>query len=325
MTPRNRFITALHGQQPDVVPLWELEFHLFDAYSGRPLVLGHAFAALTADEQERALWQNAETMALVARRLGFSALTSPGGYWEIAPGEPAYYWLPGEASWEQLRVLRAVVGEEIALVKGVGGLLMPPIGAGYEEFCYRLFDEPEAVAAQADAMLASGIEALQRARDLGADAAVCACDIADNHGVFFPPAQLDALWLPHYRRWATAARDTGLCGILHSDGDLTAILDALADSDIHGLQAIDPIAGMDIAAVKAAVGDRLCLCGNLDCGLLQFGPTEAIAAETARVLAAAMPGGGFVLGGSNAIFPQIPVAHYEAMLAAWRAGGTYAG
>jgi uroporphyrinogen decarboxylase len=323
MTPRNRFITALHGQQPDVVPLWEIEFHLFDRYSGHALVLGHAFAALSASEQERALWRNAELMASVARHLGFSALTSPGGYWEIAPGEPAYYWLPGDASWEQLRILRAVVGEEIALAKGVGGLLMPPIGAGYEEFCYWLFDAPDEVTERAEAMLAGGIEALSRARDLGADAAVCACDIADNHGVFFPPAQLDAFWLPYYRRWATAARDADLCGILHSDGNLTAIIDQLADSDIHGLQAIDPIAGMEIGAVKAAVGDRLCLCGNLDCGLLQFGPAEAITVEISRVLAVAKPGGGFVLGGSNAIFPQIPTAHYEAMLATWRAEGAY--
>jgi uroporphyrinogen decarboxylase len=323
MTPRNQFITALHGQQPDHVPLWEIEFHLYDAYSARPLTLGHAFAALSAEEQERALWRNAETMVEVARHLGFSALTSPGGYWEVAPGKPAYFWLPGESSWEQLRVLRATVGEELALVKVVGGLLMPPIGVEYEAFCYWLFDAPEEVTAQAAAQLAGGIEALRRARDLGADAAMCACDIADNHGVFFPPAQLDAYWLPYYRQWATAARDAGLCGILHSDGNLTAILDLLADSDIHGLQAIDPIAGMEIGAVKARVGDRLCLCGNIDCGLLQFGPAEAIYAETARTLAVAKPGGGFVLGGSNAIFDQISIPHYEAMLRAWRECGGY--
>lgn len=323
MTPRNRFITALHVQQPDQVPLWELEFHLFDAYSERPLTLGHAFAALTADEQERALWRNAETMTAVAERLGFAALTSPGGYWEVAPGVPAYYWLPGDASWEQLRILRATVGEELALVKGVGGLLMPPIGAEYEAFSYWLYDEPAEVTARAEALLAGGIAALQRARELGADAAVCACDIADNHGVFFPPDMLDRYWLPYFRQWTTAARAAGLCGILHSDGDLSAILDLLADSDAHGLQAIDPIAGMEMGAVKARVGDRLCLCGNLDCGLLQFGPAERIFEETARTIAVAKPAGGFVLGGSNAIFTQISVPHYEAMLAAWREHGKY--
>ena len=33
-------------------------------------------------------------------------------------------------------------------------------------------------------------------------------------------------------------------------------LEEIADSGLHGLQAIDPVAGMDIRAVKAQVGDK---------------------------------------------------------------------
>jgi uroporphyrinogen-III decarboxylase len=80
---------------------------------------------------------------------------------------------------------------------------------------------------------------------------------------------------------------------------------------------------MDIVAAKKQISGRLCLCGKIDCGLLQFGPPERIVAETARICGAIKAGGGFVLGGSNAVFPEIPTEHYEAMLATWREHGRY--
>jgi uroporphyrinogen decarboxylase len=198
-----------------------------------------------------------------------------------------------------------------------------PLGDDYQAFCYRLFDAPEQVAEQAERTVRAGIAQARRARDEGADAVCDACDIADNHGVFFSPPQMERFWFPYLECWTRAVREMGLYAILHSDGNLTAILDRLADSDLHALQAIDPVAGMEIGAVKRQVGDRLCLCGNVDCGLLQFGPPERIVAETARLCREAMPGGRFVLGASNAVFREIPPSHYEAMLGAWREHGSW--
>jgi hypothetical protein len=324
LTGRERMRRALAGAcSLDHVPLWEIEFHKWDHYAGRPLVLGYEFARLSAADQEQALQSNAKIMVEVAYRLGHSAITCPGGYWEAAPGLPAYYWLPEEASWRQLRVLRAAAGDELALVMFTDGVIMPPPGAGYEEFCYRLHDAPQEIDAQAARSLSAGIEQAKRARDLGADVVGVAADIADNHGVFFSPKHLARFWMPYLCRWAAAVREMGLYSLLHSDGNLNTILEQLAGSGLHGLQAIDPIAGMDIAAVKAAVGDRLCLCGNVDCALLHSGPPEAVGAQTANLCRVAKPGGRFVLGASNAVFTEIPASHYEAMLAAWGEHGGY--
>jgi uroporphyrinogen decarboxylase len=111
--------------------------------------------------------------------------------------------------------------------------------------------------------------------------------------------------------------------ILHSDGNLTGTMPQLLDSGFHGLQAIDPIAGMDIFAIKQQVGQRLCLCGNIDCGLLQFGPVEKIANQTASVCNELKTGGGFILGASNAVFQGISPQHYKAMIDAWQTHGRY--
>lgn len=322
-TGRERFLAALSGGRPDHIPLWEIEFYLFDQYAARPLVLGEEFAALSAAGQEKALQQNAATMVAVALRLGHSAVTAPGGYWETAPGVAAYFWLPEQAPWRQLACLRSAAGNQLAVVSFISGMIMPPPGAGYEAFCYRLFDAPDEIDREAAGTLAAGLEEARRARDLGADAVGNACDIADNHGVFFSPVQLDRFWYPYFHEWTRQIKAMGLYSILHSDGNLTAILERLADSDLHALQALDPTAGMDIVAAKAGVKGRLCLCGNLDLRLLAGGPEEKIAAETKRLCLACKPGGGFVLGASNAVIKEIPLPHYQAMLAAWKEYGAY--
>lgn len=318
MTERECFLRALAGGRPDHVPLWEIEFHLFDRYAAQPLVLGKEFAALNAAEQEKALRQNAETMVMVAKHLGHSAISCPAGYWEVAPGMEAYFWLPDQAPWRQLASLRSAAGNQLAVVVFISGMIMPPPGTGYEAFCYRLFDVPEEVDREAVHALSAGLEDARRAKDMGADAVCDACDIADNHDVFFSPVQMDRFWYPYFHEWTRKVKEMGLYSILHSDGNLTSILEPLANSDLHALQAIDPTAGMDIIETKAKVNDRLCLCGNLDLRLLIGGPEEAIVNETKRICLACKSEGGLVLGASNAVIKEIPLSNYTAMLEAWK-------
>jgi uroporphyrinogen decarboxylase len=80
---------------------------------------------------------------------------------------------------------------------------------------------------------------------------------------------------------------------------------------------------MDIQAVKVAVGDRLCLCGNVDCTLLVMGIPEKVYAATRDLLLACKSGGGLVLGASNAVQPEVPIENYGAMIEAWQDFGRY--
>ncbi|MEI6971998.1 MAG: uroporphyrinogen decarboxylase family protein [bacterium] len=310
---------ALACGEPVDVPVWELEFHLWDAFAGRRLMLGHEFVGLTAAEQERALHVNAEIMAGVATELGFAAVTAPGGYWEHAPGVPAYFWLPDPARDEQIRLLARLAEGRFLVAAESGGVLCMPGAADYLDFSYRLFDAPEQVDEQARATLRQGVERARILRELGAELLFTASDIADNHGVFFNPEQMERFILPYLREWTGEVKTLGGWSVLHSDGNLDACVEALADSGLCALQAIDPVAGMDMRAVKQRVAGRLCLCGNVDCGLLITGTPDQVRAATARLLADCAPGGGLVLGASNAVQPDVPVANYRAMLAAWQA------
>jgi uroporphyrinogen decarboxylase len=323
MGKKQDMLDALVGRQPtQAVPVWELEFHLWGQASGGRVVLGEEFAALSPAEQECALYTNAEIMLSVSENLCFAALTVPSGYWEIAPGEPAYYWLPGEARFRQAEVLRQMAGD-LFLIANSGGVMAMPGASEYVTFSYKLYDAPEEIDERAQATLVRGLQLARRFCDLGVEAVFTASDIADNHGLFFNPAQMDRFILPYLRRWAEGVREMGCYAILHTDGDVTACLEAFADSGLHALQAIDPVAGMDIRAVKAQVGDRLCLCGNVDCGLLVRGTPQQVYDQTRDLLADCRGGGGLVLGASNAVQIEASMENYQAMIDAWRKYGQY--
>ncbi|GAG10233.1 unnamed protein product, partial [marine sediment metagenome] len=161
------------------------------------------------------------------------------------------------------------------------------------------------------------LERGKRLRDLGVEAAFCAADLADNHGPFCNLEQMERFVYPYLQKWAEELREMGLYAILHTDGMIEPLLETLADSGIHALQALDPVAGMDIRKVKKAVGGRTCLCGNVDCGLLESGPADKIYQTTRDLLRDCKAGGGFVLGASNAVFKETPIAYYRTMLKAW--------
>ena len=209
------------------------------------------------------------------------------------------------------------------LVGGSGGVMAMPGASSYVEFSYKLYDAPEEIDRQAAQTLEHGLEMARRLRDLGMEAVFTASDIADNRGVFFNPAQMERFILPYLRRWADAVKEMGLYTILHTDGDIRSCLEDLAGSGIDALQAIDPVAGMEMRAVKDAVGDRLCLCGNVDCGLLVMGTPEDVYAATRDLLLDCKAEGGLVLGASNAVQTEAPIENYWAMIEAWRAHGQY--
>lgn len=324
MSAREDLLEALACREPrGAVPLWEIEFQAWDAMSGRHVVFGEEFERLSPAEQDRALHENAEILLAVAEALHFAGLTVPGPYWYQAPGQLAYAVLPGESRLRQAAVLREMAPPELVLVGSSGGVMGMPDSANYLEFSYQLYDAPDEVEARAEACLQSGLVAAEQLREAGCEVALSPSDLADNHGPFFPPAQFARFIEPYLSAWAEGVHALGMRAILHSDGDLRPVLEAIAESRLDALQAVDPTAGMEMAATKAQVAGRLCLCGNVDCGLLLTGTPEAIYAATAELLESCKRGGGLVLGASNAVQREVPVANYRAMVEAWQDHGRY--
>lgn len=316
--------TALECRRPEgFVPIWELHFHCWDQASGKHLIIGREFERLLPGEQERALAVDAEIMIAVAEQLHFAAVTIPDGFWEIAPGVPSYYWLPEEARSLLVQRLSREAGSNFMIIAAAGGVMGMPDPENYVEFSYKLFDAPDEIDQMARDKLVRGVERVRKMRDAGVDAVYAAADLADNHGPYYSPRQMERYVLPYLHEWASSVKEMGLYAILHTDGNINLILNSLVNSGIHALQAIDPVAGMNIRNVKSLVGQKVCLCGNVDCGLLLTGPEETIFAETRDLLMDCKPGGCFVLGASNAVHRETSLKHYLAMTRSWEMYGFY--
>jgi uroporphyrinogen decarboxylase len=325
MRPKERILAALHHQQPDdLVPAWEIEFQLYQELLGEDLVVGEAFGRLSAQERDRATHRNVELMIMVAERTHQCALCSTGGYWEVAPGHPARYWLPDrEAMLAELRAINELAGDAYLVLGRAGGTIGIPDGDHMAAFCYRLFDDREAVRQETYLGMERSIAWGQQQLEAGADGVVMCTDVAFNSGPFLKPDLIAEIMAPPVYLWAETFRALGAPTIWHTDGDVTPLLPMMVDAGVTALQAIDPIAGMDIVALKAQYAGQIALIGNVNCLTLQFGPPEAIEAECRRILEGCKAGGGYVFGSSNAVFKGIPIEHYCVAIEALERYGSY--
>jgi hypothetical protein len=197
MTIKEDMFEAFSNRQPaGRVPLWELEFHLWDQVSGQHLVIGQEYQGLTEREKEKAVYKNAEIFLSVSEQLHFSAITLPSQYWEIGPGTPAYYWMPEEGRNLQARILRKMASDNLMLVANCSALLGMPMREDYVDFAYRLFDAPNEIEALAKQKLQGGIQDAIRFFDLGVEIGLSTSDLADNHSTFMNPRQLERFVWP---------------------------------------------------------------------------------------------------------------------------------
>ncbi len=159
----------------------------------------------------------------------------------------------------------------------------------------------------------------------GLDGFSLCSDYCFNTGPFMSPAQFSEFVTPYLARLIKGYRDLGFYTVKHTDGNIMPILDQLVQANPHALHSIDPQAGVDIAEVKRLYGDRVCLIGNVNCGLLDTG-TEEQCIESARYcLKHGMPGGGYIFSTSNCIYTGMRLSRYELIHWVWREEGNYPG
>jgi uroporphyrinogen decarboxylase len=316
-TPRAQFIAALERQPlTGRVPHFELVFYLTMEAFGRVHPLHRDYRQwMQMEEKERCLHRAdmAETYIATAERFEHSAI----------------FLHPNPNSLEEALSLIDRVREKTGdryflMMHGDVTYAIPEGGNRLVEFCYRLVDEPAAVKEEA-AQRVDG--ALARAAILqrhgGLDGLALCSDYCFNTGPFLRPSQFAEFVTPYLTRLIEGYREMGFYVIKHTDGDIMPILDQLIAAKPHALHSLDPQAGVDIAEVKRLCGDKVCLIGNVDCGLLTTGTEEQIVEATRYALKHGMPGGGYLFSTSNCIYPGLPLARYELMLDVWRREGSY--
>ena len=138
------------------------------------------------------------------------------------------------------------------------------------------------------------------------------------------PPMFRELLLPHLKRAVDVIHEEGAKCIKHCDGNLWPILDDMVGTGIDCINPLEPVAGMDMAEVKAKYGDRVAIMGNIDCGALLSHGSEREAEEAViTCIQQGGPGGGLIISSSNSIHSGVSPANYAVMLNTIRSHGAY--
>jgi uroporphyrinogen decarboxylase len=322
MTPREKFIMALEGKQPPGrVPHFELVFYLTMEAFGRVHPQQRHYGQWgQMSDRERDLHRRdiADLYVATARRYEHSAIFfhGAGGWgWDDAGHEETL---------RTIEIIRQVAGQEYFVMLHGDATYGMPSGEHMMDFVARMADEPQKLKDEAARNVDGALARAEKTRGRGIlDGWALCADYCFNTGPFLSPAQFDEFVTPYLARLTAGYREMGYYVIKHTDGNIMPILDSLVSTRPHALHSLDPQGHVDLAEVKRRVGKKVCLIGNVNCGLLDTG-TDAEVVESARyALRHGMPGGGYIFSTSNCVYTGMDLGRYELMLDVWRKEGNY--
>jgi len=302
--PRERFVAALNLEEPDRVPMFELEFQYPHKITGRYDIGGEEAKRLVAEGKRlKVLRHNLRNKITLCRRLGYDAFP---------------------LEFDQVNLARKLA-PELALIGSCPAVAPMPGGMNALEAIRRFYFDKENLRKECEALTNKAIEAAKPWVELGIDVLRGGMDdMAGKEGPYLNPKLYHEFVFPQLKKLADAVHGMGGKILVHSDGDLKPILDGLVDTGIDALHSIDPSAGMDVGEVKEKYGRRLCLCGNVDCAwtLVNASPEE-VAKETKDCIKRASPGGGHILCSSNVIHTAVPLENALALIETGKRYGRY--
>lgn len=313
MTPKNRAVAAMNLEIPDMVPEFELGFYLEEEMFGKKFLSNklslNNLSKLSKKEKEKYIYQAAEYAVEVFTKLEYSIMpitnimigdTKQAGSKDLPPETKLL-----------IKYMREMVKDDYMIMHHGDGTFSIPGGNEMYEFAYMIADNRDMVKDKAAKMAEDAIERNKRLVDCGIDCIKLASDYCYNTGPFLSPKMFEEFIQPYLYKIIDESKKMGLYTIKHTDGNIMPILNQLVECKPHALHSIDPQANVDIKEVKELVGDKVCICGNVNCGLMQTGTDEEVIASAEYCMTHGKKGGGYMFGASNVIYKGLSAERYE--------------
>jgi uroporphyrinogen decarboxylase len=305
MKPRERAIRALELEEPDRVPMFELEFQYPEEIIGKPYILrdektGWEITGFKAPKDKRMMAEQEAPMNVTEHNSWVLAETCKKmGYDIIRVG-----FVPDPI--ESLRILRRIAPDYL-IAGSAGGTVGIPDGKTMAEIVYQIYRRPDEFKKGMESRIREEIERINQQADAGAELVFDCTDYCLKEGPFFSLWVYKQMIFPFLRRLVDAAHRKGIFFIKHTDGYIWPIIDDLIATGIDALHSIDPSASMSLPEVREKYGDKVALCGNVDAAsTMVYGSPEQVAEEARRCIRDAAAGGGYFLTTSNCIYRGIP-------------------
>jgi uroporphyrinogen decarboxylase len=186
---------------------------------------------------------------------------------------------------------------------------------GYENLCYKIYDEPDLIDAMAQKFGEIRLKHVQIVCDyncvgmlFGGD------DMGFKTGLLVQKKFLLQKTFPWYKKMVAHAHSKGKPCVLHSCGKIDSLMEELIeDVGFDGRQSYEDVITPATEA-KRRWGDRIAVVGGLDMDFIVRATPEEVRQRTREVLEICMPGGGFCLGVGNTVANYIPLENYLTML-----------
>ena len=197
---------------------------------------------------------------------------------------------------------------------------------GFIPFSYALYEDPGLVS---DLFEKTGRDLLLLVRTIldnvdmaKMGAVVLGDDLGDSHSTLMSPELLRKFVFPWHKKLVDLVHSYDLPFILHSCGNLEAVMDDLIDcvkiDAKHSFE--DKI--LPVTEAKRRYGKRIAILGGVDMNFLCTSNPEAIRHYVGNVIEQCAPGGGYALGTGNSVANYIPFENFLSMLdEGWRRGG----
>jgi uroporphyrinogen decarboxylase len=186
---------------------------------------------------------------------------------------------------------------------------------GYETLCYSLFDNRDLVKAISDRLTHIYHAVLRQILEFDRVKIVWGSDdLGFRGGTLISPADTREFILPGHRLMARMSHEAGCPYLLHSCGNLKAIMsDLMDDVQMDAKHSFEDTVESVVEA-KERYGDRIALLGGIDVDFLCRAEEQAVRRRVRETLEKCMPGGGYCLGTGNSVANYIPLDNYLAML-----------
>jgi hypothetical protein len=152
-------------------------------------------------------------------------------------------------------------------------------------------------------------------------------DYGGTSDLMISPSSFEELILPELARITKIVKEfrTDLPVAFHSDGAITKIIGDLADIGVDILNPLEPLEAMDWAAVKMEFGDRMSFMGGVDLKKALPGSKDDVIADVKRCIDTFGKGGAYILTSANHMQSDIPPENIVTMFETAKSYGTYGG
>lgn len=320
MTPREKFIKCLKREPiTGHVPHFELVFFLTMEAIGKIHPQHRCFDQwdqMSRREQDLHVKDIAETYIKTAEKYDHSAI-----FVQMDTSDMKYF----DRTVRILEEIRNQSGDKYYTMVHGDPTFSIPTGDDMMEFSALLYEEEDKMKALAQKRVdhfRTFAEKMAKHEGLLDGFTLCS-DYCFNTNPFFSPDLFAEYISPYLKEILDEYRSMGFYTIKHTDGNIMPILDQMVECGPDALHSLDPQGGVSLKKVKEMVGDKVALCGNVNCGLLQTGTQEECEADIRRSLQEGMPGYGYIFCTSNCAYTGLSLERYELMHRIWREEGIY--